>query len=171
MNLIQLLGGSNDFYGTKRRRSSCTSAASEDSVLSGRCAHSYMGSCNALHTPVVVSHACCPLSLPFNMGGLIPACMIQGCCNQETHLTKIMACMNSITELSLNQFNPIPMSNHLIVTWQHAPALWILFHHQGPGLCTTTPIAFQITPRSMFRTLILANMQGCYMHVGKSHAV
>ncbi|KAL3146282.1 3',5'-cyclic-nucleotide phosphodiesterase pde1 [Trebouxia sp. C0010 RCD-2024] len=36
MNLIQLLGGSNDFYGTKRRRSSCTSAASEDSVLSGR---------------------------------------------------------------------------------------------------------------------------------------
>lgn len=38
MNLIQLLGGSNDFYGTKRRRSSCTSAASEGSALSGRCA-------------------------------------------------------------------------------------------------------------------------------------
>ena len=38
MNLIQLLGGSNDFYGTKRRRSSCTSATSEDSVLSGRSA-------------------------------------------------------------------------------------------------------------------------------------
>ena len=37
MNLIQLLGGSNDFYGTKRRRSSCTSANSEDSILSGRC--------------------------------------------------------------------------------------------------------------------------------------
>ena len=36
MNLIQLLGGSNDFYGTKRRRSSCTSATSDDSILSGR---------------------------------------------------------------------------------------------------------------------------------------
>ena len=40
MNLIQLLGGSNDFYGTKRRRSSCTSASSEDSILSGRSAAS-----------------------------------------------------------------------------------------------------------------------------------
>ena len=38
MNLIQLLGGCNDFYGTKRRRASCTSANSDDSVLSGRCA-------------------------------------------------------------------------------------------------------------------------------------
>ncbi len=38
MNLIQLLGGSNDFYGTKRRRSSCTSASSGDTVLSGRSA-------------------------------------------------------------------------------------------------------------------------------------
>ena len=37
MNLIQLLGGSNDFYGTKRRRNSCTSASSNDSILSGRC--------------------------------------------------------------------------------------------------------------------------------------
>jgi len=37
MNLIQLLGGSNDFYGTKRRRDSCTSASSNDSILSGRC--------------------------------------------------------------------------------------------------------------------------------------
>lgn len=36
MNLIQLLGGSNDFYGTKRRRDSCTSGSSDDSVLSGR---------------------------------------------------------------------------------------------------------------------------------------
>lgn len=51
MNLIQLLGGSNDFYGTKRRRDSCTSASSNDSILSGRCTL----------TPLPNRLSCCPL--------------------------------------------------------------------------------------------------------------
>ncbi|DBA92091.1 hypothetical protein WJX77_006602 [Trebouxia sp. C0004] len=42
MNLIQLLGGSNDFYGTKRRHDSCTSASSNDSILSGRFKDAFM---------------------------------------------------------------------------------------------------------------------------------
>lgn len=37
MNLIQLLGSPNEFYGTKRRHDSCASASSNDSILSGRC--------------------------------------------------------------------------------------------------------------------------------------
>ena len=75
MNLIQLLGGSNDFYGIKRRCDSCTSASSNDSILSGRCT-----------LRPLPNRPSCALPLRPNPGCLAKLTGIYSCVVEHVHL-------------------------------------------------------------------------------------